>query len=79
MLRQRENVAKKGLWKAHLQILALTQRQGTKRICVPCLQAVISFKWQQWAQRMLDIELGFYLLWLLAFQVFVLLFQVSVR
>ena len=40
------------------------------------MQAVITFKWQQWAQRALHIELGLYLVWLLSFQAFILLFQV---
>ena len=38
-------------------------------------QATITYKWNCWAKRHLFIELGLYLTWLIAFQVFVLLFQ----
>ena len=41
------------------------------------MQATITFKWKAWARRLLFVELGFYLMWLLAFQGFVLLFQAS--
>ena len=41
------------------------------------VQATITFKWKAWARKLLFVELGFYLTWLLAFQGFVLLFQAS--
>ena len=44
-----------------------------KRGCAA--QATITYKWNCWAKRHLFIELGLYLTWLIAFQVFVLLFQ----
>ncbi|CAL8463844.1 g3378 [Coccomyxa elongata] len=42
---------------------------------LPAVEAVITFKWQQWAQRWMHMELAIYLLWLLAFQIFIFLFQ----
>ena len=41
------------------------------------VQATITFKWNSWAKKCLLVELGLYLTWLIAFQVFVLLFQAS--
>lgn len=41
------------------------------------MQATITFKWNAWAKRTLWVELGMYLTWLVAFQIFVLLFQAS--
>lgn len=41
------------------------------------VQATITFKWNSWAKRCLLVELCLYLTWLIAFQVFVLLFQAS--
>lgn len=37
---------------------------------------MITFKWQQWARRWMHAELAMYLVWLLAFQIFVFIFQV---
>ena len=36
----------------------------------------MQFKWNTWARRWLNVELAFYLLWLIAFQAFVILIQV---
>ena len=47
------------------------------RASVLTVQATITFKWNAWAKRCLLVELGLYLTWLIAFQVFVLLFQAS--
>lgn len=41
------------------------------------VKAVIMWKWNTWAKRFLLIELACYLLWLLSFNAFTLLFQVS--
>ena len=40
-------------------------------------QATITYKWNAWAKRYLFAEGGVYLTWLIAFQIFVLLFQVG--
>lgn len=40
-------------------------------------QATITFKWNAWAKRYLIAEGIVYLTWLVAFQIFVLLFQAS--
>ena len=42
---------------------------------IEAVEAVLDFKWRSWARNMLWAELAAYLLWLGAFQVFVLLFQ----
>lgn len=42
---------------------------------LPAVQSVINFKWDRWAKKLLLLEFAFYLVWLLAFQVFMLLFQ----
>lgn len=39
--------------------------------------ATVDFKWQRWAHKLVWAELMCYLLWLLGFQIFVLLFQAS--
>ncbi|DBA98675.1 hypothetical protein WJX77_002585 [Trebouxia sp. C0004] len=42
---------------------------------LPAVQSVINFKWDRWARKLLLLEFAFYMVWLLAFQVFMLLFQ----
>ncbi|KAL3131635.1 hypothetical protein ABBQ38_007932 [Trebouxia sp. C0009 RCD-2024] len=42
---------------------------------LPAVQSVINFKWDRWARKLLLLEFAFYLVWLLSFQVFMLLFQ----
>ena len=42
------------------------------------VQAVITHKWDTWARRVLIWEFGLYLIWLLGFQAFIILFQVTV-
>lgn len=52
-----------------------------KRACplsvfgLPAVQAVLNYKWEAWAARMLMIEFIMYLSWLLSFTVFVIIFQ----
>lgn len=41
---------------------------------LPAVKAVITYKWGVW-RRMLHAELACYLVWVLAFQAFVLIFQ----
>ncbi len=43
----------------------------------PCPQAVIYWKWNAFARRMLFVELVFFLLWLGAFNAFTTAFQVQ--
>ncbi len=62
--------------------ISLHQRAGScfwlcMRDFVLTVQATITFKWNSWAKRCLLVELCLYLTWLIAFQVFVLLFQAS--
>lgn len=45
---------------------------------LPAVKAVITFKWGVW-KRYLHMEVACYLLWLLAFQAFVLIFQARRR
>ena len=40
------------------------------------LQAVITFKWNTFARRLLLVELAFFMLWLVGFNTFTILFQV---
>ncbi|KAL0035205.1 hypothetical protein WJX79_005983 [Trebouxia sp. C0005] len=42
---------------------------------LPAVRAVINFKWDRWARPLMIIEFGCYVVWLLAFQIFLLLFQ----
>ena len=44
---------------------------------IEAVEAVLDFKWRTWAKHLLWAELGAYVIWLAAFQVFVLLFQAS--
>ncbi len=44
---------------------------------IEAVEAVLDFKWRTWAKHLLWAELGAYIIWLAAFQVFVLLFQAS--
>ena len=44
---------------------------------IEAVEAVLDFKWRTWAKYLLWAELGAYMIWLAAFQVFVLLFQAS--
>lgn len=48
---------------------------STRVFGLPVVHAVIQFKWDKWARRVLLYELCAYLLWLLSFQVFIFLFQ----
>ena len=59
---------------------ALSMRRAlpTKVFKLPAVQAVIDYKWDTWANRLLAWELVAYLVWLLGYQVFIFLFQVSV-
>ncbi|KAK9804624.1 hypothetical protein WJX73_000016 [Symbiochloris irregularis] len=41
----------------------------------PAVRAVIMFKWNAWAKRLLYAEFAAYLIWLICFQAFTLLFQ----
>ena len=45
---------------------------------LPAVKAVVSYKWGVW-KRVLHCELACYLVWLLAFQAFVLIFQARCR
>ncbi len=51
-------------------------RISQARSPVPALQAVITFKWNTFARRLLLVELGFFMLWLVGFNTFTILFQV---
>ncbi|GMH40202.1 hypothetical protein BSKO_08106 [Bryopsis sp. KO-2023] len=42
---------------------------------LPAVQAVLNYKWEAWAARMLKIEFIMYLSWLLSFTIFVIIFQ----
>ncbi|GAB4820880.1 hypothetical protein N2152v2_007926 [Parachlorella kessleri] len=42
---------------------------------LPAVQAVITFKWNTFARRLLLVELGFFMLWLVGFNTFTILFQ----
>jgi hypothetical protein len=48
---------------------------ATQVFGLPAVQAVIQFKWDKWARRVLIKEFIFYLIWLIAFQVFIIAFQ----
>lgn len=48
---------------------------ATQVFGLPAVQAVIQFKWDKWARRVLLWEFTSYLLWVLAFQVFIIAFQ----
>ena len=48
-----------------------------KAFGLPAVQAIITHKWDTWARRVLIWEFGLYLIWLLGFQAFIILFQVS--
>ncbi len=43
----------------------------------PATKAVLHYKWSTWARRYLIAEMVDYFVWLIAFQAFVLLLQVS--
>ncbi len=40
-------------------------------------QATVEFKWAHWCRNLLWVQLALYLLWVFAFTVFTILFQVS--
>lgn len=42
---------------------------------LPAVRAVINFKWDRWARPMMMIQFACYVVWLSAFQIFLLLFQ----
>jgi hypothetical protein len=48
---------------------------STRVFGLPVVHAVIEFKWDKWARRVLLCEFFFYLIWLIAFQVFIIAFQ----
>jgi hypothetical protein len=55
----------------------LRRTLSTKAFGLPAVQAVITHKWDTWARRVLIWEFGLYLIWLLGFQAFIILFQVT--
>lgn len=41
------------------------------------VQATVEFKWTHWCRNLLWVQLALYLLWVFAFTIFTILFQVS--
>jgi len=50
---------------------------GLRVFSYPATKAVLHYKWSTWARRYLIVEMVDYLVWLIAFQAFVLLLQVT--
>ena len=50
---------------------------STRVFGLPAVQAIVAHKWNTWARRLMLYEFAAYLVWLLAFQVFIWAFQVS--
>lgn len=48
---------------------------GQEVFAMPAVHAVIDWKWERYCKRLLLVELGFYLLWLVSFAAFTVLFQ----